>query len=104
MTATLTKEPAARAYHMPEVQVGEIVVYYPEGLRHAGRPAVVTHVGADTLALSVIEKDAFGFAPVDGVRHHTDPALANPEARANGSWEEGPTRKQFEHAIDLLTK
>jgi hypothetical protein len=84
----------AKPVKMPPVEVGETVLWYPGGAANEiPSPAVVTHVGAETLALSVLVKDCPVVSCVDGVRHLADPKLVLLEDRSSGAWDHTPQGK-----------
>jgi len=75
------------SFVMPNIFVGDMVLWYHAADRTtAPRPAVVTHVGAETIACSVFEKDSVTMRCMDGVRHLDDPTTQIPEAREAGAW------------------
>lgn len=72
---------------MPSVFVGDMVLWFHAADKSTmPRPAVVTHVGADTIACSVFERDSVSLMCMDGVRHMEDPTTQIPEARESGAW------------------
>lgn len=85
------EEAQPKPYRMPRVSVGDPIIWYPNASRtQEARPAFVTARGQDALAVAVFEKDSFSLDPHDGVRHISDPALLNPEARTDGAWDYSP--------------
>jgi len=87
-------------YRMPRPYLGEVVYYYVDG--DTGRdpvPAIVVAVGAETLNVSVVVKDAMSVQPRDGVRHISDPRLSNPNVKESGSWDWGGQRRALQEMI-----
>jgi hypothetical protein len=87
------------AFQMPEVYIGEVVLWWPDGAPTAHdrpQPAVITGFAARTVSLSIIQKDGYALTPHDGVRHIDDPDLRKHDVRLVGGWEHGPVRKMQE--------
>ena len=97
-------------YKMPEVYVGEIVLWHA-GMRgdpsaNAPFPSLVTAVGDRTVSLTAFcNKMSNGF-PKDGVRHWADPDTRRDDTQELGTWEETPQsmdqRKTTSHLLSLL--
>jgi hypothetical protein len=86
------------SFKMPEIFVGETVLWWPEGQptpEDRPSPAMVTGVSERTISLTAYEKDAYTGNPQDGVRHVGDPELKKQDVRLSGAWEYGPQRKMF---------
>lgn len=104
-TDTVAAPPAKKpaGYKMPAAQVGDLVLWYPDGnTNEQPAPALVTHVGDRTLAVAVIVKDAYGFNPQDGVRHVSDPSLRLAENRPSGAWDYTPQSKELNQLRQAL--
>lgn len=90
-------------FRMPKVDVGDPVVWFPDGLEtDAPVPAVVTHVGERTLAIGVVGKDWVALQPQDGVRHIKDPGLKIQEERTRGGWDYSPLHLRVRRLEALL--
>lgn len=86
---------------MPTAQVGDIVLWHPSGCADAeATPAVVTHVGECTLAMSLLPKDSYALGLRDGVRHIDDPILNQTDAKENGGWQHTPQTKELHNRFD----
>jgi hypothetical protein len=91
---------------MPLVEVGETVLWYPDGGISDGEvpsPGMVTGVSERTISVSVFEKDAVNVNPHDGVRHVRDPELSKFDVRISGAWDYGPMRKMHRMAKSAET-
>lgn len=76
------------SFKMPPVKKGQMVLWYPAGIRKEdAAAAVVTNVGHDTVCLALVVKDCPTLQPRDGVRHMTDPALTKADVQENGGWD-----------------
>lgn len=73
-------------YKMPHVEAGMTVMWSPGGSIFT--PGIVTKVGLNSIALSVLREGATSFVPKASVRHASDPGfrkLADPSK--TGCWE-----------------
>lgn len=103
-TATLEKpvEQSAPPYKMPEVLLGQFVMYYPDnGVNEAvGKVAKVVGITSDLLTLEVGGNDQTPQSFLTNkaqVRHRTDPRLAtgNQFIIRNGCWDYTPWEKNL---------
>lgn len=92
------------AFKMPPVEVGEVVLFYPDGdKKNDPSPAVVTHIGEQALALAAIVQDTQNLNPLYGVRHVADPSLVKADVRSHGAWDYGPVHKELRELKKALS-
>lgn len=73
-------------YTMPEVELGETVVWKPNYADQIAVPAIVTHIGSTALSVALYPPGNKGAIPKDGVRFHQDPDL-NRIVSDSGVWD-----------------
>ena len=63
-------------YKMPDVGLGQIVFWYPQGeISQEPHVAIVTRVAPNSLCLNILEPTNYNFRIADGVRHASDPRV-----------------------------
>ncbi len=67
--------PPQAPYKMPEVCLGETVLWQHNFADQTPVAAVVTRVGSNAISVSIFPPDNKGCIPKDGVRHASDPGL-----------------------------
>jgi hypothetical protein len=86
---------------MPEVGLGEIVLWYPGGDKNAGpHPGIVTRIAFRTICLNLISPAFMNFAIKDGVRHMDDPEIKEAERHEMGGWDFTPLAKELRRLIE----
>ncbi len=89
------------SYQMPEVSVGETVLYY---VHENSEPimAFVTRVGRVTIECWSLSP---GYGGVDrtSVHHKDDPALENPNLKAFGAWSHRPRDPRISQLSERLS-
>lgn len=83
-------------FKMPEVSVGQVVVWYNGNQGDKGTPAMVTKVGDRSLSVSVLLENASGFMCKSGVKHIKDPAVTDHDKNKVGFWEHTKQTKDLE--------
>ena len=81
-------------YVMPKADIGDIVLWYPEGeTTQKPAPAIVTDISDRQLCLTIFMRDARIPDPRTTVRHVTDPLLHhNHIQRKAGGWKHRPDK------------
>jgi hypothetical protein len=75
-------------YKMPQVHVGQVVLWYHDRTRSGGcAPAIVTQAGDRALGLIMFPTDSRAGTPRSGVRHWSDPDLATMQPDG-GVWDD----------------
>lgn len=92
-----SNDPRAQAeaksrYKMPTPSVGPCV-WKPSPSGTDVLPAMITQIGSRSVTLCVFAPDNRGLLPYDGVRHISDPELADNPDRISGCWDFTPSDK-----------
>ena len=98
-------------YEMPEVSVGQIVLWYAQASPQV-RPnaALITRIDEANGVRFGVQLIVFmpygGSKSIDGVRHMNDPFLAarNPEITINGGWRHTPFTQRIHKLEEKLDK
>ena len=98
-TATIEAEP--EPFRMPEVEVGDIVLWR-QGLDSAPTPAIVTALGHSAVNLSVFNPSYANMYTVDGVKHVDDPAASIDLQEELGNWDYTPRDKRLREQLAFL--
>lgn len=92
-----------KGWKMPKVSIGDTVLWFPGGDPGTeSSPAIVTCVGAEALAVSLVPKDGMTLVPKDAVRHLTDPKLKTIEVREQGGWDYTPSSRLSNDAASQI--
>ncbi len=73
-------------YLMPQIGVGQTVIYYPDRSTTEGFAAVVTQAGERAISLAIFYPGAFNMLSKDGVRYFEDPDTDIIDRSAEGVW------------------
>jgi hypothetical protein len=103
-TATAPKE---KMWVMPEVHIGDTVLWFMSGVEshHAPYPAIVTKVAEETVALAAFAPELYTLLLNDGVRHIADPRNKKIDLADSGAWKHRPEHKRLadlEAQVDAL--
>lgn len=84
---------------MPDVFVGQTVLWYPHADRNQpGHAALVTQINHGSLELSVLHPDKHMLLIKEGVKHLGDPHAKDPERVENGGWDHTSFTREY-HAL-----
>lgn len=90
---------------MPAVDVGDVVYWFADAdAKNEPCVAFVTHVGEETVALTVLIRDCPAVGTRDGVRHVADPKLRFLDDRSSGAWDHTPLWKLLRNLRDVECK
>lgn len=102
--STATKpQPVGSAWKVPEVNVGDLVHWYPDdSLGQKPFAAIVNSVGIrSSVGLSIVHPQSYNLMIRDGVRHRQDPLVKADDLAENGFWEHTPMTQMLH---DLMGK
>lgn len=86
-------------YTGPDVEVGEIVNWYPGGNPNVEPiPAIVTRLGCDNICVNIVDPSLHNFILRDGVYHIDNELARRPETVEAGGWDRTPLTKKL---VDL---
>lgn len=94
--------PVPDDYRMPAVEVGDMVNWHPEQDADPVATAVVTKVGPETVALSVIEHNMYNMLSRDGVRHKDHPDRQIVRSTEEGVWSHLPQTIRLQERLEML--
>lgn len=95
------KQSAPKRYEMPPVELGDIVVWYPDSGSRDCEAAIVSAVGFENICVNVIASNNATFRLRDGVRHVSDPKEGK-EANEGGRWDYTPREKRLMEVLGEL--
>ena len=90
-------------YQMPEVKVGDMIVWSPD---QNGQecPAIVTKRSTRSLDCAIILPGTLGYDIRDAVRHVSDPDIKPEDVIDNGCWKYGPQHHRLRELEDKIEK
>jgi hypothetical protein len=94
--------PKGDPYRMPEVEVGQIVHYYPGGITTRPCAAMVTQADGNSVVVNIFMPNSYNAAIRDGVRHVSDPRTKDSERIENGLWDFTPSELRLRQTIANL--
>lgn len=90
-------------YKMPEVHLGQTVIWY-DGGNIADRPfaAIVVGVGSETVSLAIVPAGSHNLMVRDGVRHVGDPNRRAIKIEDAGAWDHTNEAYERQAAHDMI--
>ena len=96
-----TTELEEEVYRMPDVSVGQIVLWR-KGVDSTPIAAIVTQVGHSSVNLSAFNPSYGNIEPVDGVKHVSDPTASVDLIEDLGNWDYTDEFKSMRDTLELL--
>lgn len=98
-------QPVQRAYEMPEVEIGDVVRFWPDGQRNKSRGELGSCFSISQNGRNINIRILSSGQARYGVRHIDDPRLNdNQEMRAEGAWEHGTTYLKIKALEEKVAK
>lgn len=94
-----TRAPALPEHQMPEVHLGDSVLWCTEESGVPDKLAVVTRVYNESVDLWVLETGCHNGLPVDGVRHISHPDRTLIKNTGSGVWDYGPREMERQDLV-----
>jgi hypothetical protein len=98
---TKTESDSEPGYQMPDVSVGQMVLWR-RGVDGDAVPAVVTSIGHSSVNLSAFNPSYGNLEPVDGVKHVSDPTCLPDLMEEIGNWDYTDEFKLLQETLELL--
>jgi hypothetical protein len=80
---------------MPEVEIGQVVHWFPDNPGTNATAALVTGVGTETISITIFADGYVNGLTRDGVRHASDPKRRHINNEEAGCWDHTPTTKKL---------
>lgn len=83
-------------YYGPRVELGDVVLWYPQGnVNQPPSAAIVSRVGNANLCVTVLDPNLVNPIQREGVYHVSDPRCKRQETMENGAWDYTKTHQRF---------
>jgi hypothetical protein len=104
MAKKQTPETPDRPYAMPEVRVGDTVLWHDSQDEPPTAMALVTAVGNDNVTLAVLGPGYHNFLVKEGVRHQGHPDRPLVAAAEVGVWTHAPQYRRLLERVEALER